>query len=379
MSRFNNVISCAAALLLAAACTPSAKIDGEIASLPSSEVIVKLLDVNHFEVLDTLSTDASGRFSCKVDIEKGQPEFIYIYYRDKKIASLLLEAGDKVQVEADTLGMYTVEGSEESAKLAGVERDHFLVQQRLQEMILRLQGADAAEEEEIRKEIGKEYVDYYRKCVRYVLANSRSLTVVPVLYQTLGNGLNVFAQNTDAIHFVNLSDSLALVYPDSKYVRALKKEAERRYGYLEFEAKLNSAEAVGYPDIVLPDINAEKIKLSEVDADVIMLYFWSASDAGQKMFNLDVLKSLYEDYHSKGFEIYQVALDADKASWAQVVKQQNLPWINVCDGLGVNSQYVVTYNLTSLPALYIIADGTLVDGQVVDEKSLRKLLDSLTR
>ena len=89
--------------------------------------------------------------------------------------------------------------------------------------------------------------------------------------------------------------------------------------------------------------------------------------------------ALYEDYHSKGFEIYQAAIDPDKAGWAQVVKQQNLPWISVCDGLGADSPYVVTYNLQALPATYIIADGELVDGQVVDEKSLRKLLDKLLK
>jgi hypothetical protein len=379
MSRFSNVIKCAAAALLAAACTPSAKVDGTIASAPSSEVIIKLLNVNRYEVLDTVKTDASGRFSYKVGVEKGQPEFVYLFHNDKRVASLLLEAGDKVSVAADTLGNYTVEGSDESAKLAKVEKDYSAAQAKIQAMAAQAETAEAEEALALRRQIGKEYIDYYRQCVRYVLQNSRSLTVVPVLYQNFGVNLPVFGQSTDAIHFKNIADSLALSYPDSKYVKALRKEAERRHGFLELEHKLKTASAVGFPDVILPDVNATKIKLSEVDAKVIMLYFWNSSDAGQKMFNLDVLKTLYEDYHSKGFEIYQAAIDPDKAGWAQVVKQQNLPWINVCDGLGADSPYVVTYNLQALPATYIIADGELVDGQVVDEKSLRKLLDKLLK
>ena len=130
----------------------------------------------------------------------------------------------------------------------------------------------------------------------------------------------------------------------------------RRYGYLELEARLQDAQEVGFPDIVLPDINAQKIKLSEVDSKVIMVYFWTVNDAAQKMFNLDFLKSIYDDYHKKGFEIYQIALDPDKTQWAQVVKQQNLPWINVCDALGADSPYVTLYNLAALPAAFIIAD-----------------------
>ena len=378
MSRFSKVLIIMAAAVMAA-CTPSAKINGTIESAPSTEVIVKLLDVNRYEILDTVSTDASGRFSYKVEIEKGQPEFVYLFRNDTKIASLLLEAGDNVSVSADTLGNYTVEGSEESQKLAQVEKDYAAAIGRLSSIAAKMDNASDKELAELRRAIGKEYVDYYRSRVLYILQNSTSLTAVPVLYQNFGADLPVFSQTTDAIHFVNVSDSLATVYPDSKYVKALRKEAERRFGFLELESAIMNAQEVGYPDIELPDIKGEKVKLSEVDSKVIMIYFWSAADASQKMFNLDVLKSLYDDYNGRGFEIYQVALDPDKTGWAQVVKQQDLPWINVCDIRGADSQYVMTYNIGSLPSVFIISDGELVDGQVVDEKSLRKLLDRLTK
>ena len=380
MSRFSKFVKLAAAAALVAACTPAAKIGGVVESAPSSEVIVKLLDVNRYEVLDTVKTDASGRFSYKVDVEKGQPEFVYVFYKDTKIASLLLEAGDNVTVKADTLGFYEVEGSEECVKLAQVENDYAATMGRLGAIAARIEKtSDPETAAALARDMSREYVQYYRNSVKYVLQNSKSLTAVPVLYQNFGADLPVFGQNTDALHFMTVADSLATVYPESKYVKALRKEAERRLGFLELQSKLANAEEVGYPDIELPDINAQKVKLSEVDAKVIMVYFWSATDANQKMFNLDVLKSLYEDYHKRGFEIYQVALDPDKASWAQVVKQQALPWINVCDGLGGNSPYVLTYNLAGLPSAYIISDGELVDGQVVDEKSLRKLIDKLLK
>lgn len=377
MSRFSNVIRCAAAALLAAACTPTAKVEMTLDSAPSSEVVVKLLNINQYEVLDTLKTDASGKFSYKVNVEEGQPEFVYVYYKDKRVASLLLEAGDKVNVSADTLGNYTVQGSEESSRLALVEQEYSAAQKRLQALAVQMETASDEQMASLRQALAKEYVTYYRQCVKYILENSRSLTAVPVLYQNFGPELPVFSQNTDAIHFVNVADSLALAYPQSKYVRALRKEAERRYGYMELEAKLRTVSPVGFPDIVLPDINAQQVRLSEVDSKVIMLFFWDPSNANQKMFNLDILESLHNDYHKKGFEIYQVALTTDKAAWAQIVKKQNLPWINVCDRLGAASQYVTTYNIPVLPATYIIADGELVDGEIVDEKSLRRLLDQL--
>ncbi len=364
-----------AAAALMAACTPGAKVSGVIESAPSSEVVVKLLNVNRYEVLDTVSTNAAGKFSYKLDVKKGQPEFVYVFYKDTKVASLLLEAGDKVEVKADTLGNFEVTGSEESLKLAQVEKEYAAALARLDAVASKMESAEGEDFAALRRDLGKEYVDYYRSRVKYVLENSKSLTSVPVLYQNFGSQLPVFGQSTDAIHFVNTADSLETVYPDSKYVKALRKEAERRFGYLELETRIKGAQEVGFPDVELPDINARKVKLSDVDAKVIMLYFWNPSDAAQKMFNLDFLKDLYDTYNKKGFEIYQAAITPDKTGWAQVVKQQNLPWTNVCDGLGASSPYVATYNLAALPAVYIIADGQLVDGGATDENALRKVIE----
>ena len=97
------------------------------------------------------------------------------------------------------------------------------------------------------------------------------------------------------------------------------------------------------------------------------------------MFNLDFLKNIYEDYHKKGFEIYQVALDPDKALWARVVKEQKLPWINVCDSRGSASPYALLYNISSVPAAFVIADGELVDGDMVTEKAFRKRIEQLLK
>ena len=364
MSRFSKLVAIVMALPLIASCAQKAKIDAVVADAASSNVVVKLLDVNAFQVLDTVALDQTGKFSYKVDVKKGNPEFVYLFRNDVKIASLILAAGDKVQVEADTLGNYTVSGSDESAKLAQVERDYASA-------LSRLMKASTS------SEAAQEYISYYRSCVKYIMENSRSLSVVPVLYQTVGENLPVFGQVTDGIHFRNTADSLELVYPESKYVKSLRQEAERRMGYLELQNRIESAVQISFPEIELPDLQAEKRKLSEVDAKVVMIHFWTAADATQKMFNLDVLKPVYDEFHNKGFEIYQVSLDVDKGLWARVVKEQALPWINVCDSRGAASPYAGAYNIPAVPATFILANGELVDGKVVDEKSLRKLIKGL--
>ena len=379
MRRLTKVLMVLAAVVMAASCSTKAVIDGTVASAPSSEVIVKLLDINRYEVLDTVATDAAGKFSYKVEVVAGQPEFVYVFYKDTKIASLILEAGDNVTVEADTLGRYTVAGSEESIKLAQVEKDFAASLLKLNDLALKVETASEKEAKEISRAMSEEYIRYYRDRVKYIMQNSRSLTVVPVLFQSFSAELPVFAQNTDAIHFRSMADSLELAYPESKYVRALRKEADQRYKYLELQAQIDNAQEVSYVDIELPDVNGKTRKLSEIDSKVVVVQFWNAADQSQKMFNQDILKPIYADYHKKGFEIMQVSLDVDKAIWAKAVKDQELPWISVCDSRGAMSPYVGLYNVQVTPSMFILHEGELVDGQVVDEKSFRQLLNKLLR
>ena len=65
-----------AAALLAAACTPKAKIDLTVADAPGRNVEVRLLDVNTWKVLDTVKTGADGSLRYAVKVEEGRPEFV---------------------------------------------------------------------------------------------------------------------------------------------------------------------------------------------------------------------------------------------------------------------------------------------------------------
>lgn len=356
--RFSWVVLAALAL---ASCSQKAQIKGTLEGAPEDKVVVKLLDLNNYTVLDTLKTDASGNYNCKVKLEKGQPEFVYLYHGDTKIASLLLEAGETVTVKSDLKGNYTVQGSEESEKLQQVEKDY---NDFLSSISAMTETSDVA----------KAYVDYYRKCLRYITQNPYSLTVVPVMFQTMGEDAPIFSQNTDALRFRTAADSLMTVYPDSKYVKALSREAESRLKIMDLSNRMDAASEIGYLDMELPDVNGSKVKLSSVDSKVIFLYFWTSQHTGQTLFNLEFLKPIYEEFHPKGLEIYAVCLDVDKALWASVVRNQELKWINVNDGLGAASPVLAKYNVSSVPALYIIEDGNLSDVQANSDAELRNYL-----
>lgn len=365
MKNFKLLTLVAVAGLAVISCGKKTVIEGTLEGCGNSEVIVKLLDVNRFQVLDTVKTNASGQFSYKPEIVPGQPEFIYIFRGNKQLASLLLENGDKVKLQMDSLGNFSVEGSEESLKLQQVEKDYnsFLKDIR-----------DIAYSEDSGPAVSRRYISYYRDRLTYVMKNSHSLTVVPVLFQQVNPNMMVFDQPTDGILMQNVCDSLKTVYPESRYVRVLEKEAIRRLALMNADSKLKNAREVGYIDITLPGLDGRPITLSENLDKVTMLYFWS-STAAQKMYNIDAISPLYEEFHHKGLEIYSVALDSDKAAWAAAVRNQNLPWINVCDIRGELSPLIASYGIRSLPMVWFIVDGTIdVNAKVSNEADIRKYL-----
>lgn len=367
MKNCNKILVLALAALALAACGDKARIRGTVAGASGSQIVVKQLDVNTFRTLDTLKTDAAGSFRYDVKVAAGDPEFIYLFYGDTRIAALLLERGETAVVQADTLGRYTVTGSAGSEELARVDKSRA-------DFLASLQA-----HENEPSAMTRDYLQHYRGNVKYVMEHPFSLTTIPVFFERLGDAW-IFSQTTDAILFRQGADSLKTVYPDSRYVKALSKEAERRMKLLQFDGQLQVATETSFPDIVLPDIQGEKRSLSSVDAKVILVHFWDATDAAQKMFSIDALLPLYKDFHNRGFEIYSICITPDKPEWASSVLAQKLPWINVNDGLGSASPAVVTYNVSSLPYSFLIIDGEIntkpIDGGI---EGLRKELGRLLR
>ena len=351
----------AAAALCIASCGQKAKVECTVSQAPQSEIIVKQLNVNQYDILDTVKTDKNGAFKYSVEVLEGQPEFIYLFYGDTKIASLLLQTGEKAVVEADTLGNYSVSGSAESEKLKEVESSFAQFAGTMTSMVNKIDDPSTSEAEKslLRGKMGKEYISHYRECVKYILSNPYSLTDIPVLYENLNEYSPVFSQVTDAIHFRAVYDSLRSVYPDSRYVKALGKETQRREQQMELSIRLGNALESGFPDLNMPDINGKLVKLSDLRNKAILVHFWSLDDATHKMFNTEVLQPVYDEFHKKGFEIYSICIGEDKAAWASVVKNQNLPWINVCDGNGWNSTALETYNVQEMPTSFLIANGSL--------------------
>jgi peroxiredoxin len=361
----------------------SIKIKGTVEGADEGVLVLKKLEVSAQRVVDSLDYKENGSFSANIDPgDETTPNFYYLYYNDNKIASLLLYPGDRVEVVTDTSGVNPrTSGSEESHMLSEVEKRLTQANIRFDSLMTLMtaatQSGDQERASELNYELGKLYVKQKQWAIKHVYEHPRAISNVLLLFHRFTPELPLFADVKDVLLLRRAHDSLSLVMPGSPYLQKIYAQIEEREKSELFNSKILAASQTGFPELKLPDTKAQERSLSALEGNVVLLTFWSVTEAEQRMLNQEYL-SLYRKYNQRGFEIYQVSLDTDKTAWATTVKEQQLPWINVCDGLGAGSISVRTYNITGLPSNYLIdKEGNVVAKDIYGnelEREVSKLL-----
>ena len=370
-----------AVLLSFCACSSDkASIKLKIDGAANRDVVLSILNVNKVDVVDTLKTDAAGKASAKIDLPYQSPNFYYLDYNGIRIASLLLAPGDKAKVEADSNGRSVkVSGSKESELLQSVDQTIAKSQKSFDSLSVQLiacnEIGDVESVKRIRVELGKLYVNQKQAAVKHLVKNPYSFTNLRNLYRQFNENFPLFSELTDGVYFRQLADSLQTVYPNSPYVAALDKEAISLFNEMDLSYRMKDANQINFPEIALPDTNAEIRSLTDLSGKPFLLIFWDPADNNQKMFNAE-LEKIYNQFKGRGLEIYSVCVGTDKAYWNSIVNR--FPWINVCDGKGSATPGLVLYNVTKLPAMFIFnKNGEIVGKDIFDNKGLVTAVSSV--
>ncbi len=323
-------------------------------------------------IVDSVALDSQGEFAFALEsVSATSPSLYHIIFNGDRIP-LLLQGGDKISISSvgNALRNYTVEGSEESELLHSFNHDYVEGVVALNQIMSQLTANDLSENE--RHALAVEYTklknDIKRAQIRFIVENKDHIAAVYALYQRLPGDTNLFNGDSDVIYYRSVAEALAESYPDSHYLPLLRSQVAR------MDAQISLLSQVGetsFPEISQPDMYGKTQNLSDLEGKVILLHFWSAAIGNSNTFNAD-LKEIYEKYHDKGLEIYQVAVDTSKALWINTVQEQQLPWISVCDFQGQNSPAVGAYNITALPSNYLIdrtgnIAGKDLSGQKLEE------------
>ena len=363
--------------LVVTACNQAstARISATIEGAPNTAIVLEKLNYNRLQTIDTIRTDGAGQFNYKVRLKGNEPYFYYLYREGSPIASLILLPSDQVTVVVPQDGRFTVEGSEESKLFQEVNEAYARASDQIRNLTASITDeTPEAKVKEVNQQLSKLYVDYKRSAIRHMVTHPHSITSAVMAFQKFGDDLPVFGQESDFVILQAVRDSLSSVYPKSEFLTALRDEVDSRARNMELSSRLGDVVVINFPELMLPDMEGQTRRLSELDGKVIVLSFWSVGQTEHKLFNVDLV-DLYKKYHAQGLEVYQVSLDIDKGVWASTVRSQNLPWINVNDGLGVDSPAVATYNVTRIPTMFVIGrDGDILGTDVFEKDALEQIV-----
>lgn len=174
------------------------------------------------------------------------------------------------------------------------------------------------------------------------------------------------AQEMEAQEILDVIESYPAEYKKIDEVAALKKQAENM---------LKTAVGSKYIDIALPNVDGQKMKLSDaVKANkVVLLDFW-ASWCRPCMGEMPYLLKAYGDYHEKGFEIYGVSLDENEQAWKGCIESNGMSWINVSTCTGWDIDAVREYAVNSIPANFLInSEGEIIAKDLRGEELAEEL------
>jgi peroxiredoxin len=132
------------------------------------------------------------------------------------------------------------------------------------------------------------------------------------------------------------------------------------------------------PEIALPTVNGDTIRLSSLEGKVVLLDFW-ASWCGPCRISNKQLTKIYPKYKEKGFEIFGVSLDDDKDKWENAIKKDKISWLQVNDQGGWYARTAVKWNINAIPTSYLVDKQGKLVAMDLEGKQLEKALKDLLK
>lgn len=356
-------------------------IEGNIKGADSCMLYLEHLTLGEGTVaIDSVRLKEDGTFCFKAEA-KGNPEFYRLRIGGQGI-NLGIDSTETVRVTASLDSMsfgYSVEGSSTCdtirllcLKLASLERkarsistDRNYTLQERDDMIGELV-------EQYKTEVKRDYIqNHYDAAYSYYAC-----------FQTLGNQLifDPVLNKSDLTWLHAVANAWNEKYPGCQRTENLcniiqecrRRQAKPREIVLNIDGE--KVRELGIIDMTFPDINGQERELSSLRGNVVLLDFMAFSMDGSTERTL-LLRELYNKYHERGLEIYQVSLDPSQHLWKQ--RCEALPWVSVYCEEGLESDMLRLYNVQYLPCYFLIDRNCDLQARQEDIPNLEEAIEKL--
>lgn len=358
-------------------------VEGQISNAKDSVLYFENVGLEGINVLDSIRLNKEGDFSFSENATAA-PEFYRLRIADQ-IINVSIDSTETVKIKGEYPDMavnYSVSGSDNCEKI----KELTLKQMVLQSQAVSLQQNMALGIKTANDSIQK-LIDAYKDDIKrnYIYKEPFKAYSYFALFQTIGQWLifNPRTNKDDIKAFAAVATSWDTYYPHAERgqnlhniaIEGMKNQRIVNAQNQDIQIEADKVQEAGVLDIALQDNKGQERHLTELKGQVVLLDFhvFALEDSPARIL---MLRELYNKYHAQGLEVYQVSLDPDEHFWKQ--QTAALPWINVRDADGIQSQRLLLYNIQSIPDFFLIdRDNNLVKraAQIKDlETEIKKLL-----
>lgn len=366
------------AVLSLGSCTEKKfNINGTITQAKDSVLYLENMSLNGPKAVDSVKLDENGNFEFKQKAPDA-PEFYRLRIANQMV-NLAVDSTESITVKAAYPTMsanYEVSGSEECAKI----RDLAYMQLALQRQVTAIANSPTLGVQAVEDSVTKVLEVYKNKVkLNYIFKEPMKAYSYYALFQTivLGNAniliFNPRSSKDDVKVFAAVATSWDTYFPKAERglnLHNIAIEGMKNVRIAENNARqtisADKVQVAGVIDIALTDNHGRVRKLTDLKGKVVLLDFQAFAAEGS-LKRIMMMRDIYNKYHDRGFEIYQVSFDPEEHFWK--TKTAALPWVSVWDENGTRSAVLAQYNVQTLPTFFLIdRNNTLQkrDAQIKD-------------
>lgn len=129
----------------------------------------------------------------------------------------------------------------------------------------------------------------------------------------------------------------------------------------------------------------DSLQLSDLRGDLVMVVLWNSLCGHCNQTNKKFMP-IYEKYHDKEFvngkhfEIYQIALDKEEATWHEALEKDNFPWKNhvyVIDSW--KDKNIRFFGVKNLPGTFLIDENGIILHKKFTPEELEQYLEKYVK
>ena len=364
-----SVFLAATVLGLANACQNAAadgyEVAGQLKNAPAGTVLhLGELTGNQFVEKMQAKTDTDGKFNLKGTALV--PGIYQLKVNEGNQVLLFLDNKTHVQVTGDAKSLpatYTVKGSKDAEVLRQLTQVMDNSKGELEDLGKRYNTAGQAGKTDEMKAIEKQYfvVQGRNNAKLKGLIRKNATALVS------GFAVGAFLNPDEEFQFV---DSVAAVQRKANPTSPFTKELSAR-----LEPMRATAQGAIAPEINLATPEGKTLALSSLRGKYVLLDFWASWCGPCRQENPNVVKA-YNKFKDKGFTIYSVSLDQDRAKWLKAIEADGLTWHHVSDLAGWNSVGGAAYGVKAIPQSFLIdPQGHIVAKNLRGEALAAKLAE----